>query len=69
MKLNLPENKKDFIHKLAIVQEECNESIYWLELLKMSDYLIPQEFENINTDVIELIKLLTTIIKSSKNNL
>ena len=27
------ESKKDFIHKLAIAQKECDESLYWLELL------------------------------------
>jgi four helix bundle protein len=33
------QTKKDFIHKLSIAQKEINESIYWLELLKASDYL------------------------------
>ncbi len=27
------ESKADFIHKLAIAQKECDETIYWLELL------------------------------------
>ncbi len=26
------ESTKDFIHKLAIAQKECDETIYWLEL-------------------------------------
>ena len=33
------ESKQDFIHKLAIAQKECDETIYWLELLKASNYL------------------------------
>ncbi len=60
------ESKSDFIHKLAIAQKECNETIYWLELLKETDYLPEQQFEELNTDAIELIKLLTRIIKTSK---
>ena len=28
------ESKADFIHKLGIAQKECNETLYWLELLK-----------------------------------
>jgi four helix bundle protein len=28
------ESKADFIHKLSIAQKECDETIYWLELLK-----------------------------------
>jgi len=62
------ESKKDFIHKLAIVQKEINETIYWLELLYTTEYLSTDQFENINLDSIEIIKLLTSIIKSSKEN-
>lgn len=60
------ESKKDFIHKMAIAQKECNESMYWLELLVATDYLTKEQFESINTDAVELIKLVTSIIKSSK---
>ena len=62
------ESKADFIHKLAIAQKECNETLYWLELLKETDYLANDQFESINNDAVELIKLLTTIIKNSKSN-
>ena len=60
------ESKPDFIHKMGIAQKECNETIYWLELLQATDYLEPNAFESINTDAVELIKLITSIIKSSK---
>lgn len=60
------ESKNDFIHKLAIAQKEINETIYWLELLNATGYLSKQQFEDINTDAIVIIKLLTSIIKSSK---
>ena len=60
------ESKPDFIHKMGIAQKECNETIYWLELLLATDYLEPNAFESINTDAVELIKLITSIIKSSK---
>jgi four helix bundle protein len=62
------ESKADFIHKLGISQKECNETLYWLELLRESDYLDDKEFESIYNDCVELIKLITAIIKSSKNN-
>ena len=63
------ESKADFIHKLAIAQKECNETIYWLELLKETDYLTKNQFESINNNAIELIKLLTSIIKTTKSNI
>src|ERR1700722_271622 len=42
------ESKNDFIHKLAIAQKECDETLYWLELLQKSDYLELNEFMKIH---------------------
>ena len=63
------ETKNDFKHKMAIAQKEINEAIYWLELLKETKYLGNTEFDSINTDATEIIKLITAIIKSTKSNL
>jgi four helix bundle protein len=62
------ESTKDFIHKLSISQKECDESIYWLELLKATDYINEQEFESLNNDAIELLKMLRSSIITSKQN-
>lgn len=63
------ESKADFVHKMAIAQKEMNETLYWLELLKETEYLTQQQFESINNDAIEIIKLITTIIKTTKANI
>lgn len=63
------ESKADFVHKLAIAQKEINEAIYWLELLKETEYLSQQQFESINNDAVEIIKIITAIIKNTKHNL
>jgi four helix bundle protein len=63
------ESKSDFIHKMAIAQKECNESMYWLELLKETEFINEQEFNSIYSDATELIKLITSIIKSTKTNI
>ena len=60
------ESKADFIHKMAIAQKEMNETIYWLELLKETEYLSIEEFESLNSDALEIIKLVTSIIISAK---
>jgi four helix bundle protein len=60
------ESITDFIHKMAIAQKEINETIYWLELLKETEYISSKEFESINIEAIEIIKLITTTIKTSK---
>jgi four helix bundle protein len=63
------ETKNDFKHKMGIAQKEINETIYWLELLKETDYLTLEQFESINTDAVEIIKLITAILKSTKANI
>jgi four helix bundle protein len=60
------ESHNDFKHKMAIAQKEINETIYWLELLVATDYLLQDQFDSINTDALEIIKLVTSIIKSAK---
>ena len=61
------ESKSDFVHKMAIAQKEINETLYWLELLNASEYLTIQQFESINIDAVEIIKLITSSIKTAKN--
>ena len=63
------ESKIDFKHKMGIAQKEINESIYWLELLKETDYLTKEQLESIHADAIEIIKLITSIIKTTKANI
>jgi len=63
------ESKMDFIHNLGIAQKECDETLYWLELLKESDFLSVKEFNSISNDAIELLKLIRSIIIKSKSNL
>ena len=62
------ESRADFIHKLAISLKEANETQYWLELLHQSGYIDTKGFTSINQDCVELLKLLTAIIKSTKAN-
>ncbi|HEU4859768.1 MAG TPA: four helix bundle protein [Chitinophagaceae bacterium] len=63
------ESKTDFKHQMSIAQKEINETIYWLELPKATGYLTDEQFQSINKDAVEIIKLLTSIIKSTKANI
>ncbi len=62
------QSKNDFISKLSISLKEARESKYWIELLKETNYLSEKEANNILEDLIEIIKLLTSIIKTTKDN-
>lgn len=63
------ESKADFIHKLGIAQKECDETMYWLELLKETEYLTDKEFESINNEAVALLKMIRSAISTSKNKL
>ncbi len=60
------QSKADFIHKLSISLKEANETEYWIDLLFETNYLTEIEFQNIKPKIIELLKLLTSIINTSK---
>ena len=55
---------KDFLSKIYISLKECAETNYWLELLFKTDYLTEQQYQSINEDCTELIKLLTSSAKT-----
>ena len=60
--------KKDFINKLQISLKEAHESEYWINLLFKIDILNSEQFQSLENDCKELIKLLTSILKSLKSN-
>ena len=62
------ESTPDFIHKLKIAEKEANETLYWLELLKETQYITETEYNSINDNTIELIKMLVSSIKTARAN-
>lgn len=60
------QSKADFIHKMSIALKEANETEYWLDLLFETKYLSVEEFQSIKNKNIEILKLLTSIINTSK---
>lgn len=63
------ESKNDFIHKLAIAQKECDESLYWLELIHASGFLNEEMFNKCYDHSGELLKILKSVILTTKPNL
>ncbi len=62
------QSKADFISKLHISIKEASETRYWLRLLKDSSYISEKMYNSLNPELIELLKLLTSSIKTSKEN-
>ncbi len=61
------QSKADFVSKLSVALKEADETAYWLELLHETGYLDNDMFDSMSADCTELIKVLTSIIKTSKN--
>ena len=50
-------------------QKECDETLYWLELMKETGYLTEIEFSSMAKDCNELMKIIRSIILTRKANL
>jgi four helix bundle protein len=60
-------SRNDFKYKMSVASKEARETLYWLELLDESD-LVEFNLEKEIKDCDELIRLLTAIVKSTKNS-
>ena len=62
------QTRPDFITKLNVALKEASETEYWIELLRDSDYISSSQSESMLADCVELLKILTSIVKKSKEN-
>ncbi|HWC55187.1 MAG TPA: four helix bundle protein [Chitinophagaceae bacterium] len=60
------ESKRDFVHKLGIAVKEAKETSYWLNLLKDGQFITLNEFEKLDKSCSEIIKILNSIILTTK---
>ena len=63
------QSSADFINKLSVALKECNETLYWLNILKDTEYLNEKEYESMNADCREVLALLISSIKTTKQNI
>ncbi|MCQ2200168.1 MAG: four helix bundle protein [Paludibacteraceae bacterium] len=62
------QSKADFFSKFCIALKEASETEYWLDLLHETNYITDVQYQSINADCTELIKLLTSICKHKDDN-
>lgn len=65
---NNGESRQVFIHEMAVARRKVSETEYWLELLQAADLLSEKQFRSVVADLSEVSKLLTAILKTSKDN-
>ena len=62
------QSKADFLYKMNVALKEANETEYWLMLLRDSDYIDEKSFTSIHDDCSEVIKVLISIVKTTKSS-
>ena len=60
------QSKPDFTSKMSIALKEANETEYWLSLLRDTDFIKENECASLQSDVKELIAMLVSTVKTSK---
>lgn len=60
------QSRADFRNKMSIALKEANETVYWLNLLKDTDYLTEKMFQSMSEDGLELVKMLVATVKTTK---
>lgn len=61
------QSRPDFINKMSVALKEANETLYWLSLLKDTDYISPEAYDMLSAGCKELISMLVASIKTSKS--
>ena len=59
----------DFLNKLKIVEEECDESLYFLELLREFNPSLKEEIEKLVDEAIELLKIIVASINTTRSKM
>ena len=62
------QSRKDFISKLNIALKEASETDYWLDVIHSAEYFTDQEYDSLKADNDELLKILISTIKKTKEN-
>ena len=61
-------SKADFINKLKIVEEEADETIYWLEVLQESGLINPLNLKSLMIETSEILSIVVRSIKTAREH-
>ena len=62
-------SKKEFLQKMYIAYKECNETLYWLDLLLESSYISKEGHQRLYAECRELERILSAITKTTASGL
>lgn len=63
------QSNSDFVSKMSIALKETSETDYWLRLLFATEYINKEQFDSLHADCMEIYKVLSSIVVTSKNKI
>jgi four helix bundle protein len=63
------QSDSDFVYKLYVSQKECDETLYWLELLKETNFISERSFSTLHQEAQEILKMLKSSILTVKQRI
>jgi len=61
-------SRADFIAKMGIVEEECDEALYWMEMLIESDLVQPALLKELRDEGNQILSIVVASIKTARRN-
>ncbi len=62
-------SKSDFLSKIYIAYKECSETLYWLRLLYETEYITKKQYDSLQRDCNEIVKILSATTKTTEKNI
>ena len=62
-------SRRDFAYRLTVSLRECDETMYWLELLSACKCIESSQFAILHGNAKELIRILTSIVKTTRETI
>ena len=59
-------SRPDFVHKLKIVEEECDESLYWMELLVEGEVMPAVRLEALQQEGSEILSIVVASLRTAR---
>lgn len=61
-------SRADFVSRMGIVEEECDEALYWIDVLVELGIILPKRVEELRREADEIISITVSSIKTARRN-
>jgi four helix bundle protein len=62
------QSRADFVNKLSIARKECNECLYWIDIMLALDLIDIKQHIELRKKCSDILRILTAMIKTSRAN-